>query len=176
MTEKIISTICDFLTFAGVSYQFASLTGETFLPGLEIQNGSLIIDREKLVYPGDILHEAGHLATAAPSVRQNMNGKLEKKAVDDGGEIMAIAWSYAACVHLDLDPKIVFHDGGYQTSSNNLVKTFKEGGFFGQPMLNWVGMTYMSAEQADQFNSKPFPHMIRWLRICGPEGAYASDN
>lgn len=175
MSEDIVATICSFLTFAGIAFKFAPLPGGTFLPGLLLQDGCLLIDREKLLYPGDILHEAGHLATAAPSVRATMGGNLENNNLNQGGEIMAIAWSYAACVHLGIDPKIVFHANGYKNGSDNLVNLFNNGATFGQPLLQWAGMTYCTHEQAAKFNTKPFPHMITWLRVADIDGAYADE-
>lgn len=41
---------------------------DTFLPGLSLGPNCIYIDYDKLLYPGDILHEAGHLAvTASPN-------------------------------------------------------------------------------------------------------------
>ena len=37
-----------------------------------------------------------------------MEGDVGKKAAE---EMMAIAWSYAAVVHLGLDASVVFHEG-----------------------------------------------------------------
>ena len=58
------------------------------LPGITVDDGALVLDRDKLMYPGDLLHEAGHLAVM-PSAERNM---LQKNVGDDGGmEMGAIA-------------------------------------------------------------------------------------
>lgn len=38
----------------------------TFLPGLDLGPNCIYIDYSKLLYPGDILHEAGHIAVTIP--------------------------------------------------------------------------------------------------------------
>ncbi|MDB5086582.1 MAG: hypothetical protein JWR09_576, partial [Mucilaginibacter sp.] len=136
---------------------------DTFLPGLLLENGKIIIDTDKLLYPGDILHEAGHPATMPPGIRETMIDNLENNDLNQGGELMAIAWSYAACVHLNIDPLMVFHPHGYKGWSKSLAETFTGGGEMGVPLLQWTGMTY-EARKAKELNVKPFPHMVCWLR------------
>jgi hypothetical protein len=72
------------------------------------EQGGLIYDPGKLRYPGDLLHEAGHLAVMSPERRLRAQPYVGKYAAE---EMMAIAWSYAAAVHLGLDPSIVFSRG-----------------------------------------------------------------
>ena len=93
----------------------------TFVPGKLLENGRIIADPEKLLYPGDILHEAGHVATASAHMRNAISGTLPNSEQYQGVEIAAQTWSYAACVYLGLDPKIVFHKAGYKGSSNSLI-------------------------------------------------------
>ena len=57
-----------------MKYALAPISHPSVLPGITIEAGTLIIDAGKLLYPGDILHEAGHLATASPEVREGMTG------------------------------------------------------------------------------------------------------
>ena len=52
----------------------------------------------------------------------------------------AIAWSWAALVHLRLDPAVVFHQEGYRGGSQSLIENFSMGRFVGVPMLRWMGM------------------------------------
>lgn len=51
-----------FVREIGHRVEVTDLNGATFLPGLRIQDGALHFDLSKLENPGDILHEAGHLA------------------------------------------------------------------------------------------------------------------
>jgi hypothetical protein len=77
--------------------------------------------------------------------------------------MMAIAWSYAAAVHMGLDPAVVFHDDGYQGGGSSIVENFSQGHFFGVPMLQWLGMTVEPAQSSSR-GLAPFPHMLQWLR------------
>jgi hypothetical protein len=109
--SQITSLIAGFLTAIGLEITPAVLSDDTFLPGLTIDRGTLLIDESKLAYPGDLLHEAGHIAVTAPDKR----GQLGKNAgYDAGHEMAAIAWSYAAALHIGIDLTIVFHPDGYR--------------------------------------------------------------
>ena len=136
-TSTIIS-ILEFLHFAGISVVLKPLTCATFLPGLQLDNGALVIDLDKLLYPGDILHEAGHLATMPPAVRQTMTDTLENEDIHQGGEIMALCWSYAAAIHMGLDPGIVFHADGYKGEHAHILENFSQRNFIGLPLLQWA--------------------------------------
>ena len=76
---------------------------------------------------------------------------------------MAIAWSWAALVHLELDPEVVFHPAGYKGWSQTIIENFSQGRYFGVPMLQWLGMT-ADEQGAEDLGVAPFPHMIKWLR------------
>lgn len=163
MNQNTIQVIVDFLTSIGLKVEFRRIHDESFLPGLHLEQGTLVIDPEKLLYPGDILHEAGHLATMPPSVRNTMTDPLENNDMNAGGEMMAISWSYAACLHLGIDPRIVFHPYGYKGGSEHLLKSFAEGYYLALPLMQWAGMTY-EPKKAKELNAEPFPKMMRWLR------------
>ena len=49
--------------------------------------------------------------------------------VVDRSKLAAIAWSYAAVVHLGVDPSIVFHSEGYRGWSRSLLDNFVAGRF-----------------------------------------------
>ncbi|MEH3114789.1 aspartyl/asparaginyl beta-hydroxylase domain-containing protein [Pedobacter terrae] len=157
-TNQLTAKLLNFISEIGLEYQLEKIIEETFLPGLKLSGGTLIIDTEKLLYPGDILHEAGHLACMPAEIRMEMSDSLPNDDLNNGGEMMAIAWSYAACVNLDIDPRIVFHDNGYKGGGQNLVDNFKNGNFFGVPLLQWNGMTYPPGQE----NNLSFPQMIHW--------------
>jgi len=159
----LTETIIDFVESVGIKVFKMPIAGDTFLPGLQLKDGALVIDTEKLLYPGDILHEAGHLATMPPSVRKTMSDDLPPTEENQGGEMMALAWSYAAIKYLNMDPHVVFHADGYKGGSENLIENFSEGRYIGLPLLQWVGMAY-DEKNATEYNKPPYPHMINWLR------------
>jgi hypothetical protein len=154
----------EFVEAVGIHVLYQKLEGPCFLPGLSIRNGSIVIDREALKYPGDILHEAGHIAVVPANERATLNGiTIEKRFNREAEEMMAIAWSYAACIHLDIDPTFVFHDDGYKGGGSYIVDNFKEKKYFGLPMLQWTGMA-MDEKAARSAGQSAYPYMIKWLR------------
>src|SRR5215212_811911 len=96
--EALLDRIVGFVREIGFECREADLSQhKTFVPGIAIDRGSLLIDRARLLYPGDLLHEAGHMAVISGERRMKVQGDAGKKAAE---EMMAIAWSYAAAVHL----------------------------------------------------------------------------
>jgi hypothetical protein len=146
-----VETITAFFAEIGLPFQFAELPGPTFLPGMAIQCGVLTIDREKLLDPGDLLHEAGHMAVLPSADRAALDGDV---GPDGGMEGAAIAWSYAAALHMGLPVEVVFHDDGYRGGAANICQNFAQRRFIGVPLLAWMDLT--TAER--------FPAMDRWLR------------
>jgi hypothetical protein len=163
LSRPQIDIIIDFLTAIGLTVVLKPINGTQFLPGLRLESGKLVIDTEKLLYRGDILHEAGHLATMPPEIRETMDNTLPTNDLHMGGEMMAIAWSYAVCVHLGLGPDVVFHTAGYKGGGGYIIENSTAGRYIGVPLLQWAGMAY-EEKNAAQFNVKPYPHMMKWLR------------
>lgn len=158
--NPVTQRIVEFLAGIGFEVRREEVHEPTFLPGIMIDRGALVIDEEKLSYPGDLLHEAGHIAVVPPSRRRD----LVIHAGDDGGEeMMAIAWSYAAAVHMGLDMTILFHEGGYRGWSSGIIDNFAAGRYSGVPTLQWIGLTYDEKWAAER-GVPPFPHMIAWFR------------
>jgi hypothetical protein len=159
MLDSTATQILDWLRQIGLAVRFAPLEEPTFLPGVALEPGGLVVDPERLFYPGDLLHEAGHLAVMVPTQRASAEANAGS---DMGDEIAAQTWSYAAAVHLGLAPEVVFHPDGYRGSAETLIETYRDGKA-GVPLLQWMGLTLDSARAAEAC-AQPYPHMIRWLR------------
>ncbi len=154
MNEELISKLSGFLQRTGIPVWLEKIEGETFLPGLTIRDGALVVDTARLEWPGDMLHEAAHIALTPPSRRGTIGGKL---SVTPAGEMAALAWSYAAALGAEIDPAIVFHQGGYKQGGAELCASYASAmasGGPGVPVLQWYGMT------------TGFPRMHSWLREC----------
>ena len=156
--NPLIERLADFVRGIGIDVRPAELPDGTFLPGLDIRDGAILVDEARLSYPGDLLHEAGHLAVADPPTRNAPS--LEPTP---GDEMAALAWSWAALRHLDLAPEIVFHPQGYKGGSQSLIDAFSGRGGPGIPLLQWYGMT-LEHKTAAERGLEPFPHMLRWVR------------
>lgn len=162
--ERELEMSIAFLTDIGISVIPCTLPTDSFLPGLSIRQGAIYFDKEALRYPGDILHEAGHIAVVPAAERVTLDEiSIGKRKDREAEEMMAIAWSYAACMHLGLDPVFVFHEDGYRGGGSYIAENFREKRYFGVPMLQWVGLTFDDAN-ALKHGAVPYPVMIKWLR------------
>jgi hypothetical protein len=151
--------ILAFLDRIGIPVVFEPIAGDTFLPAMTVRDGTLVVDPERLTWPGDLLHEAGHIAVTDPALRPTLGAV----SPDPGEEMAAIAWSYAAAVEIGIDAAVVFHAEGYRGGGESLVDNFTAGRYFGDPMLHYFGMTAMARHATEQ-GVAPYPHMLRWLR------------
>lgn len=159
-----IKKVIQFLDKIGIAVIEKELPDTTFLPGLNIENDRILIDYSKLKYPGDILHEAGHIAVTSFSERKLIGTeKMPSEWPTQGDEIASILWSFAALSHLNLDPDFVFHDNGYKNSSDWYIENFTSGTYMGLPLLQWLKMAYSDKEISKNKNLA-FPVMQNWLR------------
>lgn len=154
----LLDRILPFLAEIGIAVQERSLPATTFLPGVLIERGALVIDRAQLAHPGDLLHEAGHIAVMLPAERAALSDDLH---TGPGEEMATIAWSYAAACHLGIDVADLFHPDGYKGESPALIENFTAGRYFGVPLLQWYGLT---RERADDSGLPVYPRMAAWLR------------
>ncbi|TNE61137.1 MAG: hypothetical protein EP335_16935 [Alphaproteobacteria bacterium] len=156
----IVDRIARFLVGIGLPINAAPVPETCFLPGIRIEEGTLTVDEDKLLYPGDLLHEAGHLAILPPDVRAQATGSLE---ADMGEEMAAQAWSYAAARAVGIPLDVLFHDDGYRGSATWLRDLYDAGGTVGVPLLAWYGMAHESTRNAP-VGAPLFPEMLVWLR------------
>ena len=147
-----LDQIIAFLGVIGLSVREQELPENCVLPGISIDAGVLVVDRKKLLYPGDLLHEAGHMAVIPSAERALMSIDVGN---DGGMEMGAIAWSYAAALAIGLPAEVVFHDAGYKGGAESLRENFASGRYLGLPILQWRGLTDASV--------KRYPEMLKWL-------------
>lgn len=162
--QPLTQTITEFLLAIGIPVTEGTVAADSFLPGLSIVDGTLVYEQAKLQWPGDLLHEAGHIATTPANLRAALNDALEESVVvPHAGEVEATAWAYAAIVHLGLSPLVLFHEGGYHGKSAGLIHTYANGVYPGCAGLAQAGMTLLG-NHAASVSQPAYPHMIRWLR------------
>lgn len=156
--DLILERIFRFFDKISIQYNFTEIETETFLPGIQIKNGVLQIDLQKLKYPGDLLHEAGHIAVTKSEERNVLNDNvIENNAEKAGDEMAVLLWSYAAAKKIGLAPEIVFHEDGYKGEAIWLREQFEGKNYIGLPLLQWMGLTDVEGKDA-------FPKMKVWLR------------
>lgn len=150
-TARIVA----FLRSIGLDVESADLGDDGFLPGIAVERGALRYDEARLTYPGDLLHEAAHVAVAPPDARPRMTGDVAVPGLDMATlEIAAVPWSYAAALEIGIAPALVFHAGGYRGKSEGLLRTFAAGVYPGVNLLVEAGLTEPGL----------YPRMLRWLR------------
>lgn len=121
-------TILGFIKEIGIPTEEVTMEAPSFLPGVQINRGKLHYDKEKLTFPGDLLHEAGHIALMTEEERNTIVGNVKEyrpPAQDD--EMGVLAWSYAALKHLGLPGELVFHEAGYHGQAQELLRGFETG-------------------------------------------------
>jgi hypothetical protein len=150
--------ILAFLDRIGIPVAFETVAGDTFLPAMTVRGGTLLVDAERLAWPGDLLHEAGHIAVTDPALRPT----LDAVSQDPAEEMAAIAWSYAAAVAIGVDAAVVFHAEGYRGGGKTLAEDFSSGHYFGESMLHYFGMSVLPRHA--EKGVAPYPHMLRWVR------------
>ena len=157
--KAALEKVTGFLTAVGIIVHYSPVSETSFLPGILIKNGELVIDIQRLQHPGDILHEAGHIAVAPPADRAILHDNVTaNRPGTEGEEMSVLLWSYAACLHLGIPPVFVFHPDGYKGESDWLLNNFRSGNYIGLPLLVWMGMTKDPGEPGG------YPAMTKWLR------------
>lgn len=163
--ENIETTrVLDFLKKIGIQIIEKKLDSTTFLPGLALGSNCIYVDFDNLKYPGDLLHEAGHLAVTDGETRKNINSNdANTEWPTQGEEIAAILWSYAALTHLNLNPSFVFHSNGYKGNSDWFISNFTNANYIGLPFLEWAGLA-LGENKAQKEGKEAFPVMQKWIR------------
>ena len=157
-SDPLVMKLATFVRSVGIEVRPCRIDWQTLFPGLDVRSGAVLVDESQLIHSGNILHEAGHLAVHDPARRS-----LPKFSPGKGEELSALAWSYAAALHLGLSAELVFYPGSFTGWATALIENFAEGRYVGLPLLQRYGMT-VEPRLAAERGVKPYPHMIRWVR------------
>jgi hypothetical protein len=158
MSADITQQLLDFLAGIGIEVREGEVPADSFLPGIRLVAGALVVDRAALRWPGDLLHEAGHIATTPAALRTQLDDKLDDDpAIAHRGEAEASAWAWAALTRLGLPAELLFHAGGYHGQSAGLALTYSMGVYPGAAGLARAGMAKLGGEGG-------YPQMLSWLR------------
>jgi hypothetical protein len=160
-----LPAILAFLAEVGIDVRETALEGTTFLPGIAIRDGALLFDRQRLQWPGDLLHEAGHLAVLPAALRPQAQDDLQEEDLqaEHAGELEALAWAYAAAARIGIPIDVVVHEGGYKGQAASLLLMYSVGIHPGLRGLCETGMTHAPGFISRE-GSPPYPHMLKWLR------------
>jgi hypothetical protein len=159
--DPVVNRIAAFLEGIGLPVRFCAIEESMIVPGILLDKGVIAVDESKLKFPGDLLHEAAHLAVMS---RDRRAQTYRDAGNDPAEEMAAIAWSYAAALHLDLHPSVVFHEAGYKGGSQALIDNFGAGRYVGVPILQWLGMAE-DARASAASGRLPYPAMLNWVSM-----------
>ena len=162
--EAFFRPIFDFIVQVGIDIAEARLPADTFLPGIALRSGGIAVDPDKLVWPGDLLHEAGHLAVLPAALRREAHEDQPNAAeLEHAGELEAMAWAWAAALELGLPADALIHAGGYNGKAGDLLQMYAFGVYPGLKGLCATGMTASPGFTRD-CGPVRYPRMLRWLR------------
>ncbi len=112
----------------------------------------------RLAWPGDLLHEAGHVAVGDPlspdaAGRPTIPARRWRPSPGPAPR----RWNWAS------RRTSSFHAGGYRGGAKALIENFAEGGYVGVPMLAMWGLT-CEPHRAKAMGEPGYPHMLAWRR------------
>lgn len=182
-TEKV----CSFLRSIGLTVnRFPHEVDNGFIARIKVVDGRLNVYKD--VFPGDILHEAGHLCTMPSRFRPLAKGSLMEafKAMSAymdenfGGLLTypedpvyrgalqcsdpeATAWQYAAAQHIGLPDDWLFPRGSYDGTGETILQALKNNAYIGINGLQAAGWTSV---RANSFRAEipVFPELAYWVR------------
>ena len=149
-----------FLAEVGIAVRLRDAETSQSIEGLSIRDGAVVIDPEVPIWPGDLLHEAGHVAVVPPETRATMS-EVRRILAE---ERMAIAWSYAAAKQCGVGLRELFHSEGYKGRSEFAAQCYALGRYEGADLLAAQGMTEIDLMRALELGHPTYPNMLRWLR------------
>jgi hypothetical protein len=159
-----LPAILAFLAQAGIAVREEPIGRDTFLAGIAIRDGALVFDPERLQWPGDLLHEAGHIAVLPSAIRPQASDDLQSAPdVPFAGEMEALAWAYAAAMAIGLPVQVLVHEGGYKGQSQALLQMYALGIYPGLQGLCGARMAESPSFMQD-CGPVHYPRMLKWLR------------
>lgn len=158
--DRHLPAIVEAVRAIGISVRYGTVPDGPFLHGVLIDRGALLVDEDRLQFPGDVLHEAGHIAMLPPAERPQVIGTLP---ADGGQEMATLAWSYAMAIAFGLPLEVVFHDR-FKAGGRWLRDAFSTGQCLGTPLLQCWGMTRIPGAPSHFDHLPLFPQMAKWLR------------
>jgi hypothetical protein len=181
----------DFINSIGISIIMADTSSATlnksFLENVRISQGGLIVDMAR-VFPGDILHEAAHLAIIPQhfralavddldEVNRAMSAYLEAnseglmsypedqlcRAILQSGETEATAWQYAAAQAMGLPDEWLFPSHAYDGTAKDILDSLRYRQYLGINGLQAAGWTVQRKHPYKQMPVPVYPELAFWL-------------
>lgn len=192
MKQKEWQKLQKFLAGIGIEAREGT-AANGFIPGVRIEEGVLLVDLDECM-PGDLLHEAGHIAVVPRMFREGLTGDLEDcpaveemmgymeahpeafdspedpiaRGILQAGENEATAWSYAAAVHLGYSGDILIErPDAFVTYTDGRISVDEDSGEITVLQLEMKAHLGIHGLRAAGMVSsvRSFPNMTRWTQI-----------
>lgn len=187
-TRGDVRTVVEFFRSIGLAVKPKS-GAIGFVPGIEIENGTLFIDKGSCL-PGDLLHEAGHLAVLPSLFRRQANTDLDvvmetmgeylsadatggentlSRAILQSGECEATAWAWAAGMHLGLPANVIIQPkanmDGDDEGAPGIRLALSANSYFGINGLQAAGWCAVrGGAYAKALGLPVYPNLAFWLQ------------
>lgn len=152
-----------------------------FVDGICIDHGTILID--PAAHVGDVLHEAGHLATLPGQYRKLVFGDVAPviahmlattnfddpdapaaRAAIQVDDSTATAWAWAAGHFLGLDPMLVIREEAYGGRAAEIRQALELGHYLGINGLSAAGFCVAGARRAAETGRPAYPKLAFWLQ------------
>jgi hypothetical protein len=185
--QRWLERAVEFVRSIGLSVKLVGnhpLEPGSFLPQIRIRAGGLEVRED--AFPGDVLHEAGHIAVLPPAFRPLADKNLRaafaaaRAYCDEHGDGLmahpedpvvrallqcsdpeATAWQYAAANAIGLPDAWLFPAGSYEGNQETVLQMLKLNRHFGINGLQAAGWTQVSR---NPYRATPvYPALAFWL-------------
>jgi hypothetical protein len=169
----------------------AEAVAKAFTPHILIRDGEMLVDLDN-VFPGDILHEAAHVAITPPKFRALCNGGLKAvfkamrdfamenptglhtypenalvRAIMQCDEQEAIAWQYAAAREIELPDEWLFPEGSFEGHGDDHLIRLKLSSHYGINGLQAAKWTVI--RKNPHIDLPVYPKLAFWLSTAGEQ-------
>jgi hypothetical protein len=192
--NRHLRRVIDFLNEIGLPCS-VSPGVKGFLPGVRIELGTLLVDPN--AFPGDVLHEAGHLATMPGRFRRQASDNIdtvlrlmldtvdfsnpdvgEARAAIQCGDPEATAWAWAAGEHIGLVPGQIIALSHYGGTGGEIREMLRARAYVGIHGLSSAAFCVTRPGAMEKIRGLPaYPKLAMWLQQdFDPQSRDANDD
>lgn len=175
----MLCSVIEFVRGAGLDVEIhAGASG--FVPGVQIEHGTLLVD-PSVCEPGNLLHEAGHIAITPGNFRHFMSGDLSKgmaimydrleelhldpehpivRACIQCSDPEATAWAWSAGRAIGVPPRVIIGDQWYGNTGADIRIALELGCYLGINGLAAAGFCSLRNVQP----LPKYPHLAFWVQ------------
>lgn len=180
--QVMLATVIDFLGAIGLEVCNTDQVQGSFVPGVHIEKGSLVIDPTCRV--SDLLHEAGHLACIPKQFRHLASGDLNEcmetmtehlrtlevdsplyRSIIQCSDPEATAWAWAAGKFLGLKSERIIEKDQYDGEGNFIRVCLEMNRYIGIHGLAHAGFCAQNKSIGKLRNMPTYPHLAFWMQL-----------